>query len=122
MVTSQSDSDIQVRHHVGTLDQTPFFPLNMKIPQKPLDVVDLFIIGPIEKFVFFSGVQKPPPERIRMCCSYAETRPAQQEAYKQLKAHLDKVRLARVFSRADDGIPKCGNPEVITSVRWGTLW
>jgi hypothetical protein len=51
--TSQSDSDIQVWHHVGTLDQTPFFPLNMKTPQKPLDVVDLFIIGPIEKFVFF---------------------------------------------------------------------
>lgn len=28
---------------------------------------------------------------LQMCCSYAETRPAQQEAYKQLKAHLDKV-------------------------------
>ena len=38
-----------------------------------------------------------------MCCGYAETRPAQQEAYKQLKAHLDKVRSAD--PRADDGIP-----------------
>lgn len=28
---------------------------------------------------------------LQMCCGYAETRPAQQEAYKQLKAHLDKV-------------------------------
>lgn len=28
---------------------------------------------------------------LQMCCSYAETRPAQHDAYQQLKHHLDKV-------------------------------
>lgn len=28
---------------------------------------------------------------VRMCLGYAETRPQQQEAYKELKRHLDKV-------------------------------
>lgn len=28
---------------------------------------------------------------LQMCCSYAETRPGQQEAYEHLKKHLDKV-------------------------------
>ena len=70
----------------------------MKTPQKPLDVVDLFIIG-LRKVRFFLVSKCEPPERIRMCCSYAETRPAQQEAYKQLKAHLDKAHLILMGSQ-----------------------
>ena len=43
---------------------------------------------------------------LRMCCSYAETRPGQQEAYEHLKKHLDKAHWG-------DGVWKGCSPGIL---------